>query len=86
MGRTREAARVVHGSRVFLGGNFTNVGGAARSRLAAVDASSGIASAWDPNISLTVIAFGMNDSALFVGGSFQLVGGLLQQNFAAFEP
>ncbi len=42
-------ATLTNGSTVYAGGNFTSIGGQARNRIAALDAATGAATAWDPN-------------------------------------
>ena len=39
------------GSTVYAGGGFTSIGGQARNSIAALDATTGAATAWDPNAS-----------------------------------
>ena len=39
----------VSGNSVYAGGNFTSMGSQARNSLAALDTSTGTATAWDPN-------------------------------------
>src|SRR5262245_24279426 len=41
-------ALAVSGSTVYAGGNFTSIGGAVRHSIAALDATTGLATPWDP--------------------------------------
>src|SRR5262249_59568024 len=43
----------VSGSRVFAAGRFSSAGGVARNHLAAIDPTSGQATAWDPTVART---------------------------------
>ena len=42
----------VSGGLVYAGGRFTSIGGQNRAGLAALDATTGLATAWDPNVLL----------------------------------
>jgi len=60
----------VSGSTVYVGGGFTSVGGQARNRLAALDASTGNATSWNPNADSWVNALAVSGSTVYVGGEF----------------
>jgi hypothetical protein len=64
------------GSRVYVGGNFHRIGGAARKNLAAVGLTSGRALAWAGGASDVVRALGVSASGarVFVGGKFTKIG------------
>ncbi|MFQ5487872.1 MAG: chitobiase/beta-hexosaminidase C-terminal domain-containing protein [Gammaproteobacteria bacterium] len=57
---------------LYVGGDFTNIGGAGRSRIAALDTTvdSNNASAWDPGLDGTALALAINSGRLYVGGVF----------------
>lgn len=70
-------AIVVSGANVYAGGAFQVVngttvalGGTARNRLAAFDATTGTVTAWDPNVGGTVNTMVLNGTALYIGGAF----------------
>jgi hypothetical protein len=73
-------------SRVVAGGRFGQIGGASRSRLAALDANTGIAI---PSLALDadgpVYALVPDGPYLFVGGDFTSVGGVARQNLAVLD-
>jgi hypothetical protein len=64
----------VSGSTVYVGGVFNGTnsinGNTTRNRLAAVDASSGTVTAWDPNANGTVNTLVVSSSTVYVGGVF----------------
>lgn len=76
----------VVGSTVYLGGNFTSVGGQARKNLAAVS-TSGALLPWAPSASGTVrvIEEGPNGN-LFVGGAFSKIDGKGRNRVAEITP
>jgi hypothetical protein len=80
-------------TRVYVGGNFTGVGGLPRRSLAALDAHTGRLLDWrapplrngvDPIHYVTALAF--NNSRLYVGGVFTTVAGHPRYNLAALDP
>ena len=84
----------VRDGRVFVGGNFTAVGGQPRANLAAVDATTG---AVDPDFAPTVenvnstapptvFTILTSDSKLYVGGGFNAVNGRGRAKLAALDP
>jgi hypothetical protein len=80
----------VKGGKVFIGGNFTAVGGQPRQHLAAVDAADGSVDPFAPNVSKTnknpyVFALLAGDSKLYVGGLFSHVNGKGRAKLAAFD-
>ena len=76
----------VSGSRVYLGGAFTTVDGAARNRLAAVT-TAGTLTGWNPHADSTVdvVRIGPNGN-VFVGGRFGRVAGAARSRVAEITP
>ena len=78
---------------VYVGGYFTNIGGISRSRVAAVDADSGQATTWNPNIDLLnsaslpsyVLALQISADTVYLGGQFSTVGGERRVDLAAVD-
>ncbi len=56
-----------------------------RNRLAAVDATTGSATAWDPNLNSIVNALAVSGSTVYVGGGFNNVGGATRSRLAAVD-
>lgn len=64
------------GHEVYVGGNFSDIGGRPRVGLAAVDDSLGRATDWNPQANEVVWSLRTIDSELYVGGKFRTIGGL----------
>lgn len=79
-------ALAVAGSTLYVGGEFTSLGGATRTALGAVDLDSGAATTWDPKLSGGgVDALVASGSTLYAGGQFSSVGGLTRHHLAAIS-
>jgi hypothetical protein len=74
------------GDTVWVGGEFTAIGGSARGRLAAVDARTGGVRSFRADASGFVYALDLAGGRLFVGGSFQSVSGQARSRAAAVDP
>ena len=82
----RVSAIVQIGSRIFIGGSFTTVGGLPRHGLAALDATTGaVDPSWSADVSGSVLALAASPSggSLYVGGTFSAVNGVARANVAA---
>jgi hypothetical protein len=75
----------VSGSTVYAGGQFTSAGGQPRNDLAALDISTGAATAWDPNADERVFAIVPNGPIVYVGGVFHHLGGVVRNTIAAIN-
>lgn len=73
------------GGVVYVGGDFTNVGGLARNRLASLNNTTGAASTWNPNANNSVTTLLVSGGELYVGGRFTAVGGQARNHLAAFD-
>jgi hypothetical protein len=72
------------GNTVYLGGEFTQVGGTARNHLAACDAASGTLLPWNPNANGIVRALRVSHGGrVFLGGDFSSVGGHSRSRIAS---
>ena len=79
-------AMATSGSAVYVGGDFTRVGGVARGRLAAVAAAGpGSALAWNHRADGQVRALAASSSRLYAGGHFGAVDGAARSRLAAFS-
>jgi hypothetical protein len=77
-------ALAVAGGAVYLGGDFSSVGGSRRGRLAAVDAGSGAVLAWNHHANDRVRALDASESRVYAGGEFTTVDGAARSRLAAF--
>ncbi len=59
-------ALMISGNLIYAGGTFTNIGGAARNRIAALDTTTGLASAWNPDANDKVTCFTKNNNVVYV--------------------
>ncbi len=81
-------ALALSGTTLYAGGYFTQVNGSTtRNRLAALDASTGTATTFNPNMGNTVYALALSDdkSTLYAGGQFITVGGISYNRLAAWN-
>lgn len=64
----------VDGDTVYVGGDFTSIGGEDRTGIAALAASTGFATDWNPGLSGWVETAAQNGDVIYVGGFFNTVG------------
>ena len=80
---------LVAGSRVYLGGEFSQVNGSPRQRLAALDAGTlALDPTFAPSIdggAASVCAIAVDGGTLYVGGAFTSVNGAGRTNLAAVD-
>ena len=67
-------AIAVAGSVVYVGGSFTFIGGIVRNHIAALDVTTGEATAWNPNADREVLALAISGSTVYAGGEFDSIG------------
>ncbi len=75
----------VSGSLVYAGGFYVSIGGQARSNLAAIDASTGLATSWSPDPDGDVISLSVHGSRVYASGFFSSIGGEPRFGFAALD-
>jgi hypothetical protein len=76
-------ALAVHGSTLYVGGDFSEAGGLGRANLAAFDLETGAPVPWSPAPSGAVWCLAPSDSVLYVGGLFGAIGGQERHRIAA---
>ncbi|MFN8587927.1 MAG: T9SS type A sorting domain-containing protein [Candidatus Eisenbacteria bacterium] len=74
------------GGTLFLSGRFSGAGGALRTRFAALDASTALATAWNPGANGFARTLVPTNSAIYVAGEFTNIGGKLRMYAAALDP
>ncbi len=71
---------------LYAGGLFGSLGGQPRACVAALDASSGVATAWDPRADWVVTMVATAGNTVLVGGDFDRIGGKWQSHLAGIDP
>ena len=78
-------ALAVSGTTIYAGGRFSNIGGQMRSYVAALDATTGLATDWNPNANSSVYALVISGTTIYVGGNFSTIGGQIRNHIAALD-
>jgi hypothetical protein len=73
----------VIGETVYAAGEFDIIGGQTRHRIAALDAETGLATAWNPDAGDDVLCMEVSGQTMYIGGRFLTVGGLSRSRLAA---
>lgn len=72
--------------KIFVGGDFLNIGGVNKNKVAAVDPITGQVSSWNPGIiNNSVFSIAVKDTIVYIGGGFSLAGGATRNNLAALS-
>jgi hypothetical protein len=79
----RVRALALSGTSLFVGGDFTTIGGSSRARLAEVNATSGAVASFRRDASSSVRTLAVTSDRLFVGGQFTSIGGVSQPRVAS---
>ncbi|MBX7244039.1 MAG: hypothetical protein K1X53_00990 [Candidatus Sumerlaeaceae bacterium] len=70
---------------LYVGGQFTSIGGQTRNNLAELRIGNATATSWNPFSNATVYALAQVGNTLFVGGEFSLIGGLTRSYLAGVD-
>jgi beta-propeller uncharacterized protein DUF5122 len=73
------------GSTIYAGGTFDAVGGARRQNLAALSATTGLATGFAADADYLVRSLALADGVLYVGGNFGHIGGATRNGLAALD-
>lgn len=82
---------LLDGSTLYVGGNFTSIGGNIRANIAALDLSTGLATAWNPQAYAPmfttpyVMSLALSGTTMYVAGQFNSIGGQSRAGFAALD-
>lgn len=78
-------ALLTSGTTLYVGGDFTQIGGQPRGRLAALHTTTAAVQAWNPGVGVNGIvqALALLDTTLYVGGDFSQIGGQPRTDLAA---
>jgi trimeric autotransporter adhesin len=82
----RVNALAISGTKLFVAGFFTSIGGQERLYLAAIDSTSGQVLPWAPVVDGTVWVLASGSSALYLAGDFGRTGGATRLGAAALDP
>jgi PKD repeat protein len=82
-GQARAIAASPDGSRIYVGGDFTQVDGQTRNRVAALTAGGALIDTWRPSVNSQVRALAATADAVYLGGSVTAVGGVSRTRLAA---
>jgi hypothetical protein len=74
----------VSGSTIYIGGDFTAIGGAPRNKVAAIN-TDGTLTNWNPNANSTVKSITVSGSTIYIGGDFITIGDTTRNNVAAIN-
>jgi hypothetical protein len=75
-------ALALDGNVLYAGGYFTHAGVEPRAGLAALDATTGDVTSWNPSTNATITALGAGGGLVHIGGFFTDMGGQPRANFA----
>src|SRR5439155_409227 len=81
----RERWQGVCGGMVYPGGHFGIRGGQSSSHIAALDTTTGQATAWNPGANSTVSALAVSGGTVYAGGFFTSIGGQWRSYIAALD-
>lgn len=82
---SRVTAIAVSGNTVYAGGFFRTVGGQTRNRIAAIDATTGLPTPWNPNLSGSAFSIAVDGNTVYAAGGFTSVGGQTRNRIAAID-
>ena len=76
----------MNGSLIYVAGNFTDIAGLGRKRIAVLDAD-GEAYAWDPRADSDVHAILLDPDGdhIYIGGAFSNIGSAKEKRFVKIE-
>jgi hypothetical protein len=76
---------LLDGDTLYVGGEFTQIGGQPRNSLAAISTTTGEVLPWNPNPNLPVLALARGGNTMYMGGLFDHVAGQWRRGIAAVD-
>jgi Chitobiase/beta-hexosaminidase C-terminal domain/Fn3 associated/Domain of unknown function (DUF5122) beta-propeller len=75
------------GAALYVGGDFTAVGGVVRKHIAELDTATGLATSWLINAGNSVFTLSLSDdsASIYAGGNFLSIGGVIRDHLAALD-
>jgi hypothetical protein len=73
------------GAIVYVGGAFLAIGGQSRSRIAALDAITGLATSWNPGADDVVYSIDTAETAIYAAGGFDFIDGDERSGIASWR-
>ncbi len=73
------------GDTLYVGGKFDSIGGETRANLAALDATTGLATDWNPDPDGWVFIIVAEGNEIYVGGAFFTIGGETRSGIAELD-
>ncbi|MCF6227399.1 MAG: hypothetical protein L3J82_01870, partial [Planctomycetes bacterium] len=74
-----------HNGKLYIAGDFTNVGTTARNRLAEIDLATNQVTSWNPNPDVFCASLVVHNNVLYVGGGFTQMAGQARTSLASFD-
>jgi len=78
-------ALAINGTTLYAGGYFTEIGAQARDRVAALETTTGAATAWNPQADQSVTALATSGATIYAGGFSSSIGGQPRRILAALD-
>ena len=69
----------------YIGGDFSEVGGLPRTRLARIRSDGQVDTAWNPGANATVNRLVLGGGKVYVAGTFTIIGGMVRSRLAALD-
>ncbi len=76
---------LLDGTTLYIGGEFSEIGGEARNNLAAVDTTTGLVTDFNPDVNSMVFSLSLDGTTLYIGGTFTQAGGEARTGLAAID-
>lgn len=75
----------LYNNMLYIGGDFTLIGGVVRNRLAAVNIITNTLTSFNPNVNGSIYSIAIENGMLYLGGSFSTVSALSRSGLASID-